>query len=156
MHSKAKWNTLQLSESRLWDTINIDFICWCVDAGDWSKTSARCARNVGSLLILLCVTAILNVHYEVSEEYVLIRGAKSSLTKFFFCLFFCCFFILTPKQFLIHFHDWMNTVSFCFSLFICGGPYHLSIFKTVFWDLIFIWERLVYSLVEKIEEEIVV
>ena len=44
---------------------------------------------------------------------------------------------------------WLNkltlkdtTVSYCFILFLCGGPCHL---QTVFWDLIFLWEQLVYS-----------
>ena len=42
-----------------------------------------------------------------------------------------------------------NTISYFFTLFICGGPCHLSSFKTAFWDLIFQWEELLYSVTEK-------
>ena len=38
-----------------------------------------------------------------------------------------------------------NTVSYHFTLFICGGPCHLSSFKLRSGDLVFLWEWLVYS-----------
>lgn len=38
------------------------------------------------------------------------------------------------------------TTSYCFTLFICGGPSHLSSFKQCAGNRIFLWERLVYSL----------
>ena len=48
--------------------------------------------------------------------------------------------------------DWINkltfkdnTISYRFTLFICGGPRHLSSFKQCPGDLIFLWEQLVYS-----------
>ena len=52
-------------------------------------------------------------------------------------------------------HDWKkqnkltlkdNTVSYCFPLFIWGGPCHLSSFKQCSRDLIFLWEQLVYNI----------
>ena len=43
-----------------------------------------------------------------------------------------------------------NTISYCFTLFICGGPCHLSSFKHCCVDLLFLWEQLVYSVIEKI------
>ena len=72
-----------------------------------------------------------------------------------------CFFI--PKQTKqinsLCFHDltnWINKlnlkdnrVSYCFNLFICGGPCHLSSFQQCSLDLIFLWEQLVYSVMEK-------
>ena len=39
-----------------------------------------------------------------------------------------------------------NTISYCFTLFTCGGPCRLSSFKQCSGDLIFLWELLVYSL----------
>ena len=41
-----------------------------------------------------------------------------------------------------------NTV-YTVYLFICGGPCHLSSIK-LFWDIVSLWEQLVYSLEEKV------
>ena len=38
-----------------------------------------------------------------------------------------------------------NTVSYCFPLFICGGPYHLSSFKQRSRNLVFLREKFVWS-----------
>ena len=56
------------------------------------------------------------------------------------------------------FHDWINwiskltlkdeTVSYCLTFFICGGPCHLSSLKQCSGDLIFLWEQLVYSVMK--------
>ena len=43
-----------------------------------------------------------------------------------------------------------NTVSYCFTLFICGGPCHLSSFKQCSGDLTYIWEQLDYSVMENV------
>ena len=55
------------------------------------------------------------------------------------------------------FHDWINrptlkdnTASCCCTLLICGGPCHLSSFQQCFGHLIFVWEQLVYSVMENI------
>ena len=40
----------------------------------------------------------------------------------------------------VHLQDWTNIIPYCFILFICGGPCHLSSFK----HLIFLWEQLGY------------
>ena len=50
-------------------------------------------------------------------------------------------FLLTLKN---------NTASYCFALFTCGGPCHLSSFPQCSGDLIFLWEQLVYSGTDKI------
>ena len=43
-----------------------------------------------------------------------------------------------------------NTISNCFTLFICGRPCHLSSHKDCFGNFIFIWEQLVYSVMGNI------
>ena len=63
-------------------------------------------------------------------------------------------------QSLFCFHDCIHrrkkltlkdtATSHCFTLFIRGGPCHLSSFKQSSGDLIFLWERLDYSVMEKI------
>ena len=57
----------------------------------------------------------------------------------------------------LHFHGWINcvnkltlndgAVSYIFTLFIRGGPCHVSSFKQCSGDLIILWEQLVYSFV---------
>ena len=42
-----------------------------------------------------------------------------------------------------------KTITFCFTLFICGGPCHLSCIKQCTGDLIFLSEQLVYSIMGK-------
>ena len=42
-----------------------------------------------------------------------------------------------------------NTISYHFTLFIFGGPCHLYSFKQCSGDFIFLWEQLVYSVMEK-------
>ena len=43
----------------------------------------------------------------------------------------------------------MATTSYCFTLFIRGGPCHLSGLKQGSGDLIFLLDQLVYSLMER-------
>ena len=43
-----------------------------------------------------------------------------------------------------------DKASYCFTLFICGGPCHLSSFKERSGDLIFLSEKLVHSVMERI------
>ena len=79
---------------------------------------------------------------------------QSSLTVFFMPT-------QTEKKKTFGFHDcinWMNkltlkdnTVSYCFALFICGGPCHLSSFKQCSGNLISLWEQTVWSVMEKID-----
>ena len=53
-------------------------------------------------------------------------------------------------------HDWVNKlnmrkenmISYCLTLFTCGGPCHLSNLRQSSWDLIFPQEQLVYSATE--------
>ena len=42
-----------------------------------------------------------------------------------------------------------KTITYCFALFIFGGPCHLSSFTQCFGDLIFVREQLVYSVMEE-------
>ena len=74
----------------------------------------------------------LKVHYVVSVGKVLIRRERSPLTAY------------TNSPHVLY---WINrptvkdnTISYCFALFVFGGPHHIS----SFW-LIFLWEQLVYS-----------
>ena len=61
-------------------------------------------------------------------EDVLTRRERSILTDFIF-------YAKTNEINKLTLKD--NTVSYCFTLFTCGGPCHLSSFKTVFWTLFF-------------------
>ena len=70
-----------------------------------------------------------------------------------------------PKQYKeknsICFHDWINWInkltlkdfSYCFNLFMFGGPCHLSdgilASKKCSGDLIFLWEQRVYPVMKK-------
>ena len=87
----------------------------------------------------LCVPYFISVKGAIwsSGEYLLIRRERYLLKD----LFFLC---LNKLNKLSCFHDRINkltlkdnTVSYCFSLFICGGPCHLSGFKRCSGDLIF-------------------
>ena len=44
----------------------------------------------------------------------------------------------------------VNTISYCYTLFIGGGPCHLSSFRQCSLDLIFLWEKLVIFAMKKI------
>ena len=65
-------------------------------------------------------------------EGLLIRRERSSLTDIYLYL------TQTKWTNSLCFHDWINkltikdsTVSYCFTLLICGGPCHLSSFKVL-------------------------
>ena len=45
-----------------------------------------------------------------------------------------------------------DNIWYCFTLFICGGPCHISIFKQRFGDIIFLWEQFI-QLLNKIGKE---
>ena len=71
-----------------------------------------------------------------------------------------CLSFVTIQSLKVHYvvliHNWINwihkltlkgnTISHCFTLFITGGPFHLCSFKQCSWDLIFLWDQLVDSI----------
>ena len=80
-----------------------------------------------------------------------------------FFIFYSFIYFLIPKQTkstnCLHFHHWVNGInkltlkeedSCCFTLFIGGGPCHLSIYlQTAFWGpYFFLWEQLIFSVME--------
>ena len=65
------------------------------------------------------------------------------------------FMVNKPNKQTLCSRDWKNKltlkrrISNCFTSVICGGPCHLSSFKQCSGDLIYLWEHLVYLLMEK-------
>ena len=79
----------------------------------------------------------------LKEQYVVLRKRN---------IFFDLIFYPKPNYInTLCFHDWIKLTlkDHTFMLFMCGGPCHVSSFTQCSGDLTFLWEQLVYSVMEK-------
>ena len=127
----------------------------------WSGGLVRVTRclnllNQNESSLMWFVTVWMKTHHDSSRTKLMLKEHYVVLGWSYY------FFFFMPEQTKqtnsLCFHDWINKLtlkdntilySFIYTLFICGGPCHLSSFIECSGDLIFHWEQLVYSVLEK-------
>ena len=112
-------------------------------------------KRTGGRRIHVCLIELLLLEWETFLSLWCVKSALCSFGNHFYSeekdlhwrIIILCSYPSTSKTDKLTIKD--NTISDGFTLFICGGPCHLSSFKQCSRNFIFLWKQFFYSIIEK-------